>query len=510
MVAARRRRRGVGRRRRATWIVGAAPGAAAQALAPRFGARQVGPDGTGGYVVAARARRARSRPRCGARPARVRAAGHARPGAPGRARTTRCRSRPDDWRAMVADPALTPPPVTPTSPLIALVDAQLDATHPEFAGGNTTTTPAVPGHDLARHRDRLGGGRARQRRRHRRRLAGRPRAQRAAARRDAITCSRSADGIGEAAQQRRRRDQHELRLARPLLPGVRRAPVRRRARDRAGRRRRQRVRTRATRSSSRPRCRTCSPSPPSAPTARARCFSNTNAAIDLSAPGEDVMTAVPPALDSDGAAGRLRGPERHELLGADGRRPRSPGSARRGRRSPATRSTRRSGCRRATSGSRAGSPTPASACCRSPARCRSRRRRRTPLEPNDDIVWVDGRAFGKPDRLFYKGSGTRASSACSTRSRIPATSTAIRLRPHSRVKVRAKPAEQRRRRAARLPPKAKRVRAQAAQEGVPLRRAGRSGSSCATAGRQAEDLLRGGRGAAAARDLDAVYALRVG
>ena len=35
-----------------TWIVGARPGAAARALAPRFGARAIGPQGTGGYVVA--------------------------------------------------------------------------------------------------------------------------------------------------------------------------------------------------------------------------------------------------------------------------------------------------------------------------------------------------------------------------------------------------------------------------------------------------------------------------
>ena len=35
----------------ATWIVGAAPGAESRALAPRFGARHIGPEGTGGYVV---------------------------------------------------------------------------------------------------------------------------------------------------------------------------------------------------------------------------------------------------------------------------------------------------------------------------------------------------------------------------------------------------------------------------------------------------------------------------
>ena len=40
------------------------------------------------------------------------------------------------WRDAVIDPRLDPPPVTPRSPLLALVDAQAQATHPEFAGGN--------------------------------------------------------------------------------------------------------------------------------------------------------------------------------------------------------------------------------------------------------------------------------------------------------------------------------------------------------------------------------------
>ena len=56
--------------------------------------------------------------------------------------------------------------------------------------------------------------------------------------------------------------------------------------------------TSATRPSSPPRCRTCSPSPPSTPTGLP-AFSNANPAVDLSAPGEPIMTAVPPALDGD-------------------------------------------------------------------------------------------------------------------------------------------------------------------------------------------------------------------
>jgi subtilisin family serine protease len=40
----------------------------------------------------------------------------------------------------VVAPGLVPPAVTPASPLIALVDTQLDPSHPEFASGNITTS----------------------------------------------------------------------------------------------------------------------------------------------------------------------------------------------------------------------------------------------------------------------------------------------------------------------------------------------------------------------------------
>jgi len=52
---------------------------------------------------------------------------------------------PNDWRARVASPDLTPPPVTPQSPLIALVDAAADLTHPEWTGDpNIATIPGTP------------------------------------------------------------------------------------------------------------------------------------------------------------------------------------------------------------------------------------------------------------------------------------------------------------------------------------------------------------------------------
>jgi hypothetical protein len=52
---------------------------------------------------------------------------------------------PNNWRAVVADPSLTPPPVTPQSPLVALVDAAADVAHPEWTGDpNVATIPGTP------------------------------------------------------------------------------------------------------------------------------------------------------------------------------------------------------------------------------------------------------------------------------------------------------------------------------------------------------------------------------
>ena len=62
-----------------------------------------------------------------------------------------------------------------------------------------------------------------------------------------------------------------------------------------------------------------------------------------------------------------------------------------------------------------------------------------PGEPNDDIVWVDGRAFGKPDRFIYKGRGRKRLIGLLDAFEDPGDVYRIRLRPHSRAKVRATP-----------------------------------------------------------------------
>src|ERR687887_1622736 len=92
-------------------------GMLAGAAAARLGAEHVGPAGTGGYAVATRRARAFA--------AALRERGllvYAQPNTLGRelagVPNDPLSGPPNAWRAVVADPALTPPTVTPTSPLI--------------------------------------------------------------------------------------------------------------------------------------------------------------------------------------------------------------------------------------------------------------------------------------------------------------------------------------------------------------------------------------------------------
>ncbi|HET6550063.1 MAG TPA: hypothetical protein VFG79_16490, partial [Solirubrobacter sp.] len=123
-----------------TWLVGAKPGRASARIARRFDARHFGMPQTGGYTVA--------RPRARGFAAALRARGllvyaqanvYVKPLA---VANDPLSVAPNDWRAKVASPDLTPPPVTPQSPLIALVDAAADFTHPEWTGDpNVTALP---------------------------------------------------------------------------------------------------------------------------------------------------------------------------------------------------------------------------------------------------------------------------------------------------------------------------------------------------------------------------------
>jgi subtilisin family serine protease len=126
-----------------TWIVGAVPNAASATIAERFDARHIGLSGTGGYTVT----RSQARAFANALKAKrllvyAQANVLRKPlGVP----DDPLSGPPNNWRATVADPALMPPPVTLQSPLIALVDAAADMTHPEWTGDpNVRTLPGTP------------------------------------------------------------------------------------------------------------------------------------------------------------------------------------------------------------------------------------------------------------------------------------------------------------------------------------------------------------------------------
>ena len=118
------------------WIVAGRPGAATRSAAGRFDAAPLMP-AAGVYQV----------PRSAARPfaealeaggllalaePNTRATPHAFPADP---------LTPDQWwLPTVADPGLTPPPVGRHSPLLAVIDSQVDIEHPELQGGRVRST----------------------------------------------------------------------------------------------------------------------------------------------------------------------------------------------------------------------------------------------------------------------------------------------------------------------------------------------------------------------------------
>ncbi|MGH2949266.1 MAG: S8 family peptidase, partial [Solirubrobacteraceae bacterium] len=342
---------------------------------------------------------------------------------------------PDDWRAAVADPGLVPPQVTPESPLIALVDGQLDASHPEFEGGSTATLPELPvtnshGTATASIAAAPVNGRG---------IAGVWPGARAlnVPLPERITCSRSADQIAEAVERGAAVINMSYGSQSPCFPeyvalqfavarGI--VPVAAAGNEfTAG--------NPLEFPASLPHVMTV------AAVARDHSnsyFSNANAAIDLSAFGEDIMTAVPPGLDGDGqpdgyerqsgtsfaapmvaaAAAWVRA-ARPELSGdqiAQAIRLSATDVGRPGW-EPAT------GFGLLSVGAALAVQPPA----------------RDPAEPNDDMIWVDGRAFRRPDPVIYDGRRAVRLHATLDTYEDPADVYRIRLRPRSRARVRANP-----------------------------------------------------------------------
>jgi Subtilase family len=419
---------------RGTWIVGARPGAAAEAAARGFAARRLGPASSGDYVVARR----HARGFAGALRSRGVLA-YAQPN--GLALTSQ--AVPDDplsgppnaWRAAVADPGLAPPPVTPTSPLIALLDTRLDEAHPEFAGSAVSTLGDRPLVDLhgtataavaAAPANGVGivgvwpGARALN-------VPLPPRR---------LTCAASASGVQRAiaagaavinmsygSRNLCRAEYNALQRAVQL--GI--VPVAAAGNEFGD--------------GNPPEFPASLPHVLTVAAVNARldssAFSNANAAVDLSAPGEGIMTAVPPAFDADGT------PDGYQPLdGTSFSAPMVSGAvawvrAARPDLSPdqvaqvvrlSSRDLARKGYDQDTG---FGLLNLAAALAKAPPP-------RDPLEPNDEITFVNGRSFGTPSPAVFAGAVARLTALVDAYE-DPADVYRVRLGARSRVRVSARP-----------------------------------------------------------------------
>ena len=409
-----------------TWLVGARPGRGARTVARAFGARLIG---GGDFVVA----RAHARAMASA----LRSRGLLLYAQPDALRTTKqavaddpLTKSPDAWRAAVADPNLAPPLVTETSPLIALLDTRLDETHPEFAGSNVRTLGTRP-------LDNLHGTATAA-------VAAAPkndvgilgvwpgaRALNVPLPPDRLTCSASARGVREAIRDRAavinmsygsqslcRAEYTAIQLA--VRRGI--VPV-----------------AAAGNEFDEGNPLEFPASLPHVLTIAAvnadldsSAFSNSNPAVDLSAPGESIMTAVPASMDGDGTQDgytRLDGTSFSAPMVSGAvawiraaRPDLSPDQAAQVVRLSA-RDLGRKGFDNATGfglldvGAALGkSPPPAD-----------------PLEPNDDMGWVDGRAFGRAATPVYTGRRTARLVGLVDAYEDPADVYRIRVRGRARI-----------------------------------------------------------------------------
>lgn len=118
-----------------TWLVGARPGRASAAIARRHGAAQID---AGAYEIDTRRARGLA--------TALRERGLLVFAEPNRPVALRQAGVADDplskdarWRDFVVESTLIPPPVTPESPLLAVIDSKIDLNHPEFVGGSVGT-----------------------------------------------------------------------------------------------------------------------------------------------------------------------------------------------------------------------------------------------------------------------------------------------------------------------------------------------------------------------------------
>ena len=340
------------------------------------------------------------------------------------------RGAPRSW-----PPARCRRPVTADSPLIALVDSAADLTHPEFAGGRTATLPGVPvtdGHGTATASvaaapvNGVGivgvwpGARA----------LNVPLPAR-------ITCRDSADRIAAALQQGAgviNMSYGSRGLCYPEYVALQFAvargsiPVAAAGNEFA-------EGNPLEYPASLPHVLTVAAV---GPDLSSSYFSNTSAAIDLSAPGEGIMTAVPRPADDDGAVdGYLR------QSGTSFAAPMVAAAVawvRQARPELAPDQIAQAVRLGATDIGRRGWQPDTGFGLLSVSRALTvQAPPRDPSEPNDDIVWVDGGAFPTPDRLLYRGRGRARLFALLDVFEDPADVYRIRVRGNRRVRITADP-----------------------------------------------------------------------
>jgi hypothetical protein len=418
-----------------SWLIGSRPGPAARRIARRYGARAVGSAQLGALKVARRRARALA--------TALRAHGLLVYAEPNRL-ARRAQGPPPDplspqagWRDAVVNPATPPPPVSGASPLLALVDSQLDAAHPEFAGGAVATRgerPVTDGHGTATAA-----------------IAAAPangvgilglwpgmRAVNVALPPQPFSCADAVEQVGRALDAGARVISMSYGSDRPCFQEyaqlqfavVRGAiPVAAAGNEFA-------AGNPLEYPASLPHVLTVASLRPDL---TASFFSNANAAIDLGAPGENVLTAVPASFDGDGAQDGWQA-----LSGTSFATPIVAAAvtwvrAARPDLEPdqVAQVVRLSSRDVAPAG---WDPATGFGLLQVDRALVQRPPPADPTEPNDDMVWVDGRAFGRPDRPVFGGRRGVRLTALLDRYEDPDDLYRIVLPAGGRVRISVRPA----------------------------------------------------------------------
>ncbi len=163
-------------------------------------------------------------------------------------------------------------------------------------------------------------------------------------------------------------------------------------------------------------------------------FSTSNAAVDIAAPGVEVPMAIPPNFDDDGVVDGFTVANGTSFAapmvagGAAWIRTARPGLTV-GQLGDVLRFSARDVAAQGYDNDTGWGLMDIAAALAAPEPVND------PIEPNDDIFFVDGRAFSKPDRVRWSGTGTAKIVATSDQVEDPTDVYRIRLKPRSRSRI---------------------------------------------------------------------------